>query len=109
MNAIPNKEKECHQTLQLIVERCLAFEGCRDARFAAAPGEKKVFHLTTVWKENADWERFRESDSCKALRGMIHLLTSDSRIATGSLGRRTHHEKTGRHKAGHAENRGAAI
>ena len=77
IHPIFSKHKECHQTLQLIVERCLVAKGCRDASYTIDPEKENTFKLLIEWNEKADWKNFKQAKDYKALMGMKHLLSRD--------------------------------
>ena len=80
LNAIPKKQKECQQTLQLIVERCLMIRGCRNAQYKITPGDENTFQLIIEWNDPKNWKNFKQTNAFKALMGMKHLLSRDLHI-----------------------------
>lgn len=73
---LPNKQKEFHQTLQLILSLCLKVSGCLNAQYAIGPEDENTFHLVMEWNGPAYWENYKQTDEFKALMGMKTLLTT---------------------------------
>ena len=74
IKALPEKRKECLQTVQLLVDPIRSQRGCRTYRYYQDMENDDIFLLVGEWDTRKDFENHLKSDYFQVLQGALVLL-----------------------------------
>jgi quinol monooxygenase YgiN len=88
LEALPGKHKELAQTLSALMGPTRTSQGCLDCRLYEDTETRRTVCMVTEWRSEADFERYRASDTGGVLLGAVQALCEGAHLTLSRISSR---------------------